>query len=42
LITIYINSHDSWASVIVHHKIPYSRSEFETGTSGFVTWTSDH
>jgi hypothetical protein len=34
--------HDSWASVIVHHKNPYSLPGFEPGTSGFVVWTSDH
>jgi hypothetical protein len=37
---VYINSHDSWANVIVHHKNPYSLPGFEPGTSGFVVFSS--
>jgi hypothetical protein len=42
LIIIYVNSHDSEASVVGHHKNLYSLPGFETETSGFVVWSSDH
>jgi hypothetical protein len=37
-----INSHDSRASVIVHHKNSYSLPGFERGIFGIVVWTTYH